>query len=131
MKQVQTQEQQRAASALSWVKSKQKSEQEKEIAPKASQFPVMIHTTGLGQACAFYKSRGKKSVEETLYNQLSNWLCEGSSQTKAIFKGERDLMEALTQTDMATYQLAQAEALSYLSWVKQLSKAYLKKKEEK
>lgn len=130
MKRVQTQEQQRAASALSWVKSKRNSEQEKEIAPKASQFPVMIHTTGLGQACAFYKSRGKNSVEEALYKMLSNWLCEGSSETKAIFQGQRDLMEALTQTDMATYQLAQAEALSFLNWVKQLSKAYLKKEEE-
>lgn len=124
MNQVQTQQQQRAAHALEWVKAKQNTANEKEIPPKASQFPVMIHTTGLGQACAFYKSREANSAEVALYEQLSQWLRCGNA--KAIFHGQRDLLEALTQTDMATYQLAQAEALSYLNWIKQLSKAYLK-----
>lgn len=86
----------------------------------------MIHMNGLGQAVAFYKSKGGIHLE--LYNLLSAWLAaEGQPYyDDSLPNGdERDLLDGITALDMASYQLAQAEAQALMDWVKKFAKAYM------
>jgi CRISPR-associated protein Cmr5 len=81
----------------------------------------MIQMNGLGQAVAFYrmKSRDHEGYKK-LYELLSEWL----TKTGKPYEKYNDLLEGITQSDMYTYRLAQAEALVLLDWVKKFAKAY-------
>lgn len=88
------------------------------------QLPVMIHQNGLGQAVAFYKSKGDEHLK--IYNILKNWLCKESK----IFGADRvtnDLLKNIVETDMANYRMAQSEAQAYLYWLRHIAKSKLKK----
>jgi len=73
--------------------------------------PAMILMSGFGQTCAFYKSKGGNHAE--VLKVLESWLKKG------------DLMTFITQSSAHEYQIAQAEALEYLNWLKKFAKAYL------
>jgi CRISPR-associated protein Cmr5 len=79
---------------------------------------------GLGQAMAFYKS---KSINKTsgaykaLYQLVSEWLCDLGQP----YHGKNNVLNGITSCDRAQYQLAQAEALVLMSWVKKFAKAFL------
>jgi len=92
----------------------------------ASGLPAMIHMNGLGQAMAFCKL---KSEERESYGQLyqlvSDWLCKEGQP----YHDQKDVLTGITQLDMADYQLAQAEALVLMSWVKKFAKAFLAEEE--
>jgi CRISPR-associated protein Cmr5 len=122
---IQTVEQKRAQSALTWIQAQAnaKEDLQKEIKSWASQFPLMIHTNGIGQACAFFKSRKNVEGARLLYAHLNDWL---KKQFSDLYKGKNDLMEVIVNCNQQQYRLLQAESLAYLQWVKQLSKAYLK-----
>jgi len=114
-------QQKRAAFALTSVSEVQKhlsKSKQKEFVSYASSLPAMIHTNGLGQAAAFFKSKG--SVHELLYQLLSDWLQEKDQP----FAG-KELLEGITKSNMQTYRLAQAEAQALMDWVKKFSKAYM------
>jgi CRISPR-associated protein Cmr5 len=85
----------------------------------ASALPAMIHINGLGQAVAFYKSKG--DTHQILYQLLSDWL----TQPKQPYASEKDLMQAIVDNDMHRYRLAQAEAQALMDWVKKFAKAYM------
>lgn len=119
---IQTQEQKRAQFALDWIKKHVKHSSESEIKSWASQFPLMIHTNGIGQACAFFKSRKNVEGARLLYAHLNDWL---KGQFSDLYKGKNDLMDVIVTCNQQQYRLIQAESLAYLQWVKQLSKAYL------
>jgi CRISPR-associated protein Cmr5 len=90
----------------------------------ASGLPAMIHMNGLGQAMAFYKSKSKSKESKSygqLYQLVSDWLCKEGQP----YHGKKEVLEGITQCDMAHYQLAQAEALVLMSWVKKFAKAFL------
>ena len=75
----QTIEQQRAKYALEKVKEfaekyKGDKKTKEEYKSYASQLPVMICQNGLGQASAFYFSKG--GTHKELYMLLSDWLCK-------------------------------------------------------
>ncbi len=122
---IQTIEQKRAKSALEWIQAqaKAKDDLQKEIKSWASQFPLMIHTNGIGQACAFFKSRKNVEGARLLYAQLNDWL---KKDLASIYDKKTDLMDVIVNCNQQEYRLLQAESLAYLQWVKQLSKAYLK-----
>ncbi|MCH9741682.1 MAG: type III-B CRISPR module-associated protein Cmr5 [Proteobacteria bacterium] len=124
-KSIQTQEQKRAKSALAWIqdRAKEKDDLQKELKSWASQFPLMVHTNGIGQACAFFKSRNNVAGARLLYAHLNDWL---STEMKSHYQGKKDLMEVIVNCNQQEYRLLQAESLAYLQWIKQLSKAYLK-----
>lgn len=124
----QTIEQKRARYALDTVKSasKDKNVKQKEYESYATQFPVMIQQNGLGQACAFYRSKGEGGMHEKLYKLLSEWLCEKNQ----IFK-EKDLLDGITNSDQQLYRIAQAEAQALLFWVAKFAKVYMSDAEEK
>lgn len=106
--------------------------------------PAMIHTSGLGQAVAFYYSKNdnkqekkpKKNSYQQLCNMLAQWLMsEGCPYYDAkIASNKREgvqLLEAITQNDMYTYMQAQSEALIYLEWAKKFAEAFIEKKTTK
>jgi CRISPR-associated protein Cmr5 len=91
----------------------------------ASSFPAMIQMNGLGQAAAFFRSKGagndsKAHAYQALYDTLSSWL----SKPGQPYQGQ-DLLDGITRENMQTYMLAQAEALALLDWVKKFAKAYM------
>lgn len=125
-------QQQRAEFALRKVtEAKKAGVDQKEYISYASSLPAMIHTNGLGQAAAFFKSKqskkGKqKTTHEHLYQLLSDWL---KKEDQPFFK--QDLLDGITSASMQDYRLAQAEAQALMDWVKKFAKAYMKPEESK
>lgn len=119
----QTLQQQRAAHALDKVQALVALKDGDKLKARASELPFMIHTNGLGQAAAFFKSKKDKDGYDHLYRILSSWLTsEGRPFAGA---GQGDLMKAISSADMHLYRVAQAEAMHYMDWVKKFAKAYL------
>jgi len=117
----QTIQQQRAAFALQQIEKLTTVEQ-KDFNSYASGLPAMIHMNGLGQAMAFCKMKGKdRPSYAALYQLVSAWLCKEGQP----YHGKADVLTGIIESDRAKYQLAQAEALVLMSWVKKFAKAYL------
>lgn len=136
----QTIQQKRAKFAMDEITSlvnKLTTEQQKNFVSYANSLPAMIHSNGLGQAMAFYKAKGsdkglaendaKKRSYNALYKIISDWLCQ-SPQVFADCRdqsGRSSVLVGITTKDMQSYQLAQAETLVLMSWVKKFAKAFL------
>jgi len=120
---MQTMQQQRAKFALNKVKAAAADSKtnHKEYKSYASQLPFMIHTNGLGQAAAFYRSKGEQDTHFLLYDVLSNWLTEKPQP----FHRHDDLLTGITQSDMHIYMAAQAEAMVFMDWVKKFADAFM------
>jgi len=118
-------QQQRAKFALERIQSlpvKLKPNEQVEFISYASGLPAMIHMNGLGQAMAFCKLKSKERESYgQLYQLVSDWLCKEGQP----YQGRKEALEGITQLDMAHYQLAQAETLVLMSWVKKFAKAFL------
>ncbi len=118
-------QQQRAKFALERVQGlvdKLKADEQKEFISYASGLPAMIHMNGLGQAMAFYKLKAKERGSYLqLYLLVSDWLCQSGQP----YQDKDNVLVGITQCDQARYQLAQAEALVLMSWVKKFAKAFL------
>lgn len=116
----QTVEQERAQFALGRVHDVKRHHQR--IAGRYRQevmgLPAMILVNGLGQTLAFLKSKGAGSQNEhaVAYRHLNDWVLPRLSRAG-------DLLEAITQMDVTTYRLAQAEALAMLGWLKRFAEA--------
>lgn len=85
----------------------------------------MIKMNGLGQAAAFYCSKGKDEdskaqAYDTLYKTLSTWLSKPGQPYEGL-----DLIKGITEKEMPSYMQAQAEALMFLDWLKKFAKAYM------
>lgn len=117
--------QQRAKFALERIQTlpvKLKPNEQVEFISYASGLPAMIHMNGLGQAMAFCKLKSKERESYgQLYQLVSDWLV----QKDQPYHQKTDVLEGITQCDMAHYQLAQAETLVLMSWVKKFAKAFL------
>ncbi len=118
-------QQQRAKFALERIQKlpvKLKQKEQTEFISYASSLPAMIHMNGLGQAMAFCKVKGKdRESYAQLYQLVSDWLIERGQP----YAGQKSVLDGITQCDMQHYQLAQAEALVLMSWVKKFAKAFL------
>ena len=115
-------EQQRAAYALQSVEAALADEccKNSEFKAYARRLPAMIQTNGLGQASAFYRSKGAGNrAYQRHYQQLSDWL----TGEQRPYAAQGDLLEGITSQDMYRYREAQAEALALLSWVKKFAEA--------
>lgn len=86
----------------------------------------MIHTGGLGQALAFFTSKGTKDGYDKVLAMLDSWLREKGCP----FEGKRNALEAITACDLQTYRIAQVEAVQYMEWAKRFASAYLTKDKE-
>jgi CRISPR-associated protein Cmr5 len=126
---MQTMQQKRAKYALKKVNEAiDKKVNQKEYKAYAANLPAMIHTNGLGQAAAFFKSKG--GTHEELYQLLSDWLCNNEEVTKEKglaqpYSDYDNLLDGITKKDMHTYRVAQAEAQMLMDWVKKFAKAFM------
>lgn len=118
---MQTLQQQRAKQALAKVQGLVELKEGDKLKSRASELPFMIHANGLGQAAAFFRSKGNKDGYDHLYRILADWL---TSQGRP-YAGQDDLMAAIVKSDFRIYRAAQAEAMQYMDWVKKFAKAYL------
>ena len=118
---MQTLQQQRAKAALESITGLLSHPDASKLLSRAAELPFMIHANGLGQAAAFFKSKKDKDGYGVMYEVLSSWL----TQSGRPFAGQKDLMQAITQSELHTYRVAQAEAMQYMDWVKKFAKAYL------
>ena len=119
---MQTLQQKRAKYALDRVnKAINSSVNQKEYKSYAARLPAMIHTNGLGQAVAFFRSKGKKDTHFELYQLLSDWL----TQKDQPYANYNDLLEGIVNDNMQQYRLAQMEAQALMSWVKKFAKAFM------
>jgi len=123
---VQTISQQRAKHALESVNKYKMTSFQGKLKGYIVSFAPMVLISGFGQACAFYVSKsGGTKEEEKAYDAAHKILWEWLQQTVPAYTNKNDLMDAITQCSASEYQLAQAEALEYLGWVKKFAKAYL------
>lgn len=90
--------------------------------------PALIRMNGLGQALAFYRTKGAASTHEVIYQIVSAWLCSASS-TGRVFNEHGDALTAITRSDVHAYMAAQNEALELLEWLKKFAVAMLEKNE--
>ena len=93
----------------------------------AEGLPAGILANGLGQAAAALLAGAKgreDDAHKVLYLHLKAWLCRDDAQ--APYRGQNNLMEAITGNDRDTYMYAQAEALQWLAWLKKFAVAFLK-----
>ncbi|MEH6626600.1 MAG: type III-B CRISPR module-associated protein Cmr5 [Motiliproteus sp.] len=119
---LQLMEQRRAGFALQQVQAAIGDGQCKDVEFRsyARSLPAMIQNNGLGQAVAFYLSKGSKNVAyKRLYDVLSDWLTSSGQP----YADSPDLLDGITQQDMYQYRHAQAEAQALLSWVKKFAEA--------
>lgn len=146
----QTIQQQRAAYAMKRVlDAANDASIHSEYKSYASSLPAMIHTNGLGQAAAFFRSKSafdkeqsRRSTKEKtyflLYQTLSDWLCGQGSTITPMPKqpyskphkdkpaeNYQDMLEGITHEDMHAYRLAQAEAQALMDWIKKFAKAFM------
>lgn len=116
---IQTIAQERAKHALDQVNKWQDyaEKDQKELKSYVVGFPAMILISGFGQTCAFYKSKGGNHDESLA--ALASWL-----KQQTVFSSD-DVMAEIVKSTAKQYQLAEAESLEYLSWLKKFTKAYL------
>lgn len=127
-----TMEQKRAAHALEKVEqiNKLHEDEQKKYSSYVKSLPAAILMNGLGQAAAGLLARAKGKPEDMhykLYINLENWLCAGNGYSP--YRGEKDLIKAITSGKRDDYLRAQVEALAWLQWLKKFAAAYLKQPE--
>ena len=117
-------QQQRAAYALEQVQNyaaQLSKDERKKFKSRASELPFMIHANGLGQALAFFKSKGDKDGYNFLYQILEDWFI----RPEQPFAGHATALDGVTTCDRATYLAAQAESILLMNWVKQFAAAFM------
>ena len=120
-------DQRRAAHALTTIKERRKHPRQSDYLGYAKALPASILQNGLGQAMATLLAAAGSSVDDPhflLYRDVEDWLC--GDDEDAPYRGRPGLLEAIATTDQRQYLRAQAEAQSYLDWLKKLAAAYLK-----
>lgn len=87
--------------------------------------PALIRTNGLGQALAFYRTKGRDSSHEAIYKIVGQWLCAPDSKGRVFHEHGDDALTAITRSDVYCYMAAQNEALALLEWLKKFAVALL------
>lgn len=124
----QTIQQQRAARALNVVLNVKKQYPESaqtRFKAYSNSLPAMIQMNGIGQALAFayQKSSGSKDENlgwKALLDAVGCWLLEREIWGKSA---DKNVVQALVNGNQQQYQLAQAEAQAFLSWIKDFARA--------
>lgn len=93
----------------------------REYASYVKKMPAMIQVNGLGQALAFYKSKG--GVHTDIYTQLGNWVQQAYSPIfhRQQSQGRNDLVEAVINMEISEYRLVTREIMAYLNWLKRFA----------
>ncbi len=117
----QTIQQQRAKYALTLVNGWLTHSEPKKLKARSAELPTMIHCNGLGQALAFFQSKGEKDGYAKVLDGLQKWL---TGRGRPL-EGHPDALTAIIHCNMNTYRQAQAEAIQIMDWVKKFAAAKL------
>lgn len=121
---VQSKDQQRAKHALEAIEELKNQMEHSKVKSAVSGLPAMIHMNGLGHAFAFFLSDVKNFPErEKIVEIVFDWLKKDGEVLKNY--ANISALNAITQVDMTTYQIAQQEAQAYLLWLKKFARALL------
>jgi len=115
-------EQKRAEHALQMIKQIETKEYGHYVS-YVSSLPATIVMNGLGQALVTLLAKNDRA-HRMLYDHVADWLC------KRVYTSgtNNNLIDQMMKKDQAFYLRAQAEAMAYLSWLKQFARAYLQDK---
>ena len=124
-------EQRRAARALKAINEIRNESYESKFRSYVERLPASIVMNGLGQALASELAaagRGEEGKNDSeahkrLFKEIEGWLLK----ERRTYSKETKLMSAIVKGSQEQYILAQAEALTYLEWMKKFSQAFLKK----
>jgi len=108
-----TPDQERARHAWAEVEKIKGSKDAKLFGGAARKLPVRIMASGLGQALAFLKAKGKTPA---LIAALNGWVLPKGSAVK-------DLLEAVITGNADTLRMYTAETLAYLQWLNRFCEA--------
>lgn len=124
---IQSREQLRAKHALKHIEGIKGKYEDSKIKSAISGLPAMIHMNGLGHAFAFFLSDPKNFPErkEIVDEIVFDWLKKESGVFSALNQQNLTALNAITQADLQTYQIAQQEAQAYLLWLKKFARALL------
>lgn len=125
---IQSKDQKRAKHALTAIENLKDKMEHNKVKSAVSGLPAMIHMNGLGHAFAFFLSDVKNFPErEKIVQIVFDWLKKDGE----VLKNDANIsaLNAITQIDMVTYQIAQQEAQAYLLWLKKFARAILTDKE--
>lgn len=121
---IQSKDQQRAKHALNAIEKLKDKMEHSKVKSAVSGLPAMIHMNGLGHAFAFFLSDVKNFPErEKIVEIVFDWLKKDGEVLKNY--ANISALNAITQVDMTTYQIAQQEAQAYLLWLKKFARALL------
>ena len=124
----QTLDQKRAALAWGYATASMQ-QYGKEYKGLAKGAPALIMNSGLMQVLAFCHEKGKTQAD--VASHLRKWL---ASRFPSQFKGGSEFsafMEVLMKAAPADYQAINAEAFSWLKWLRQMAAARIKTQGEK
>lgn len=123
---IQSREQLRAKHALTHIEGIKGKYEDSKIKSAISGLPAMIHMNGLGHAFAFFLSDPKNFPErKEIVEIVFDWLKKESGVFSALNQQNLTALNAITQADLQTYQIAQQEAQAYLLWLKKFARALL------
>lgn len=91
-----------------------------EIRSYIKRLPIMIQTNGLGQALAFYYSKGGQHGE--IYKKISAWFSDNDKYSLLTINDE--LIEAIVKMDRATYRFVTNEVMELLNWMRRFADGY-------
>ncbi|KAF0194311.1 MAG: Cmr5 family CRISPR-associated protein [Bacillota bacterium] len=115
-------DQERAEHALKVVKGMKGNSVGDKFAKLTAGFTATLISNGLGQSVATLRAKQEPQYL-ALYEALQSWLCEGKPFMPV---SNKELINHIVTADMRTYMQAQAEAISYVEWLKKFAAAYLK-----
>lgn len=129
----QTTEQKRARRAMDCVSQVKAigGDTAREYSSLASSAPAYIQSNGLGQALAFWRSKGwekgkpKDNGHAWLYSHISQWVCKRMGWDEGA-KPE-GLLGWLVEKSTDDYRRATAETQAFLVWLKRFAEAELGK----
>lgn len=128
-----TLDQQRAAFALKCIQQLRDGGQDYgHYVSYVSALPATIVMNGLGQALTtqLAKAKGKtQHPRRLLYNHVAGWLSQQMKELRVPEGSLPQVIDRLMDGNQDVYVRAQGEAMAYLNWLKQFSRAYLQEKE--
>ncbi|TWU17955.1 type III-B CRISPR module-associated protein Cmr5 [Allorhodopirellula heiligendammensis] len=123
-----TLDQQRAAHALQMIQKINSDNYDGMYVSYVSALPATIAMNGIGQALAteLAKDKGKKQSHRYLFDHVTDWLTTPGRPLESAEKANdpQSVFRALTESQ-EIYIAAQIEAMAYIHWLKQFSRAFL------
>ena len=116
-----TREQERMQQSLAAIRRREGATDAKEYGRACLKFPVLVRTAGLCQAVAFYQSR--KRGPDHAYNRYVRDLTEQLRTAGHV--RTNDIVNELTEMDVARYILVTREALAIANWMRRFAQSEL------